>query len=79
MKTENLELKGKVLSTLPNANYTVKVTVEKMDFYVLAYLCGKMTKHFINPEIGDSVMIQICPDDFKNPDKMKGRIVRRLK
>lgn len=79
MKTKNLEFSGVVLNILPNANYTVKITVEKRDFYVLAYLCGKMTKNFINPEVGDKVLIEVSPIDFKNADKMKGRIIRRFK
>lgn len=79
MKTPNLELKGKIISILPNANYNVKITIEDREFFVLCYLCGKMTKHYINPCIGDTVMIEMSPLDFSNKEKMKGRVVKRLK
>lgn len=79
MKTKNVELKGVVIKVQPNANYTVKVTIEDKEFFVLCYLCGKMTKNFINPDVDDKVLIEMCPSDLKNLDKMKGRIIRRLK
>lgn len=79
MKTVNLEFTGKILSIQPNANYTVSVKNKTVDFVALCYLCGKMTKHFINPDIGDMVKIEVSPLDLRNMEKIKGRIIQRLK
>jgi translation initiation factor IF-1 len=79
MKTKNVEIKGVVVKVEPNANYRVKANVENKEFFVLCYLCGKMTKNFINPGVDDKVLFEMCPSDLKNTDKMKGRIIRRLK
>jgi translation initiation factor IF-1 len=79
VKTKNLEFIGQILAIQPNANYTVKVKNKMIEFVALCYLCGKMTKNFINPDIGDSVKIEVSPLDLHNMEKIKGRIVQRLK
>ena len=79
MKTTNLQFIGIVQSIQPNANYVVKFKQKDSEFIALCYLCGKMTKHFINPEIGDSVKAEISEYDIRNGTKIKGRIIQRLK
>jgi translation initiation factor IF-1 len=79
MKTKNLEFSGTVVSIQPNANYVIKINHKGTEFFALCYLCGKMTKHFINPEIGDAVKVEISPFDLNNGDKIKGRIIQRMK
>lgn len=71
MKTQVLEIKGKVTKVLSNAMYNVRLDNTQND--MVCYLCGKMNKKFIKPEIGDSVLIEMSPTDLK-----KGRIIRRL-
>jgi translation initiation factor IF-1 len=71
MKTEVIEVKGIVIKVLPNAMYKVKL--DNVDKEILCYLCGKMSKKFIKPELGDSVLIEMSPTDTE-----KGRIVRRF-
>ena len=71
MKTEVIEVKGSITKVLPNAMYKAKL--DKIDKEILCYLCGKMNKKFIKPELGDSVLIEMSPTDTE-----KGRISRRL-
>ena len=79
MKTPNLQFIGTVLSIQPNANYVVKFKQKESEFIALCYLCGKMTKYFINPEIGDTVKAEISEYDIRNGVNIKGRIIQRLK
>lgn len=71
MKTQVLEIKGKVTKVLSNAMYNVRI--EKTENDMVCYLCGKMNKKFIKPEIGDTVLVEMSPTDLK-----KGRIIRRF-
>ena len=71
MKTACVEVKALVTKNLPNGFF--KVTLEKVDAEVLAYLSGKMTKNRIKPEVGDKVLLEMSPTDYT-----KGRIVRRF-
>lgn len=71
MKTGVIEIKGTIAKVLPNAMYRVKINdIEKE---ILCYLCGKMNKHFIKPDLGDSVLVEMSPTDTE-----KGRISRRF-
>ena len=71
MKTEVVEVKGIISKVLPNAMYKVKLNdIEKE---ILAYLCGKMNKKFIKPDLGDSVLVEMSPTDTE-----KGRISKRF-
>lgn len=70
MKTATATLKGEVTQILPNAHFRVKVTDVPSE--ILCYLCGKMTKKFIKPDIGDMVTLEVSPLDFS-----KGRIVSK--
>ena len=71
MKTGVIEIKGIISKVLPNAMYRVKLNgVEKE---ILAYLCGKMNKNFIKPDLGDSVLVEMSPTDTE-----KGRISKRF-
>jgi translation initiation factor IF-1 len=71
MKTQVLEVKGIVTKALPNAMYNAKI--DKIEKEIVCYLCGKMNKRFIKPEIGDTVLIEMSPTDAS-----KGRITRRF-
>lgn len=71
MKTQLLEIKGKVTKVLSNAMYNVKL--DNVVAEAVCYLCGKMNKRFIKPEIGDSVLVEMSPTDLK-----KGRIIKRF-
>lgn len=71
MKTKVVEIKGTVVKVLPNAMYNVKI--KDIENEVICYLCGKMNKNFIKPEIGDSVLVEMSPTDLG-----KGRISRRF-
>lgn len=71
MKTSVIEIKGIISKVLPNAMYKVKLNdIEKE---ILAYLCGKMNKKFIKPDLGDSVLVEMSPTDSE-----KGRISKRF-
>ena len=70
MKTKTVEVKGVVVKVLPNAMYRVKL--DNIEKEVLCYLCGKMNKRFIKPELSDSVTVEMSPTDID-----RGRISRR--
>lgn len=70
MKTATETLHGEVTQVLPNAHFRVKVA--NIPSEILCYLCGKMTKKFIKPDIGDTVTLEVSPLDFS-----KGRIVSK--
>lgn len=71
MKTKNLECRGKVTKLLSNAMFNVKLDgVEKES---ICYVSGKMSKNFIKPDVGDSVLVEFSPTDLS-----KGRIVKRF-
>lgn len=71
MKTEVIEVKGIITKVLPNAMYRAKL--DNIDKEILCYLCGKMNKKFIKPNLGDSVLIEMSPTDTE-----KGRISKRF-
>lgn len=70
-KAESVEMKAKVLETLPNATFTVEL---ESGHKLLAHISGKMRKNFIRILPGDRVLIEISPYDLE-----KGRIIYRFK
>ncbi len=66
---EKLLLDGVVVETLPNT--TFKVQLEN-GHEILAYLSGKMRKHYIRVLLGDRVRVELSPYDLT-----RGRIVYR--
>lgn len=70
-KAESVEMKAKVLETLPNATFTVEL---ESGHKLLAHISGKMRKNFIRILPGDRVLVEISPYDLE-----KGRIIYRFK
>jgi translation initiation factor IF-1 len=68
-KDDNLELNGVVKECYPNTTFLVKL---ENGHDILAYLAGKLRKHYIRVLPGDHVRLQISPYDLT-----KGRITRR--
>ncbi len=71
MARDAIEIEGTVTEVLPNA--TFRVTLEN-EHEVLAYLSGKMRKHYIRVLEGDRVKIEMSPYDLT-----RGRIAYRYK
>jgi len=69
-KEEVLKADGKVLESLPNANF--KVLLIESNHTILCHLCGKMRQNFIRVLPGDDVEVEISPYDLS-----KGRISKR--
>lgn len=70
-KEEAIEVKGKVIETLPNAMF--KVDLEN-GHRILAHISGKMRMHYIRILPGDEVTIELSPYDLT-----RGRIIYRYK
>lgn len=70
-KEELMKFRGVVGDKLPNAMFKVKL---ENDHEILATISGRMRKHNINVNIGDSVEIEMSPYDIT-----KGRITYRFK
>lgn len=68
-KDDKLVLEGKIVETLPNTTFRVELD---NGHEVLAYLSGKMRKHYIRVLLGDSVRVELSPYDLT-----RGRIVYR--
>ncbi|MEA3335990.1 MAG: translation initiation factor IF-1 [Chloroflexota bacterium] len=68
-KEEKLVLEGKVIEALPNTTFRVEL---ENGHKVLAYLSGKMRKHYIRVLLGDNVRVELSPYDLT-----RGRIVYR--
>lgn len=64
-----IEIEGSVIETLPNA--TFRVTLDN-GHEVMAYLSGKMRKHYIRILLGDRVRVELSEYDLK-----RGRITYR--
>ena len=71
-KKDVIEIKGKVLETLPNAIFLVEIESNK--HRLTAHTSGKMRKNNIRVLTGDKVLVEISPYDIS-----KGRIVYRYK
>jgi translation initiation factor IF-1 len=69
-KEEGIELEGTVVEKLPNAQFRVKL--DETSTEILAYVSGKMRKHWIRILTGDRVKVSISPYDMT-----RARIVYR--
>jgi len=66
---EKFTLEAKVLEALPNAMFRVQLPNEQS---IIAYVSGKMRKHYIRILPGDVVTVEMNPYDLT-----KGRITYR--
>ena len=70
-KVGAIEAEGKVVASLPNAMFRVKLENEHL---VLAHISGKMRMYFIKILPGDKVTVELSPYDLT-----RGRITYRYK
>ncbi len=70
-QTEKIELQGKVVKALPNAQFNVEL---ENGHKVLAHISGKMRKYWIRILPGDRVTVELTPYDLT-----RGRITYRFK
>lgn len=66
---DKLTLEAEVIEALPNAMFRVRLP---NDHEVLAYVSGKMRKHYIRILPGDRITVELSPYDLT-----KARIVYR--
>lgn len=64
-------MEGKVLESLPNANFRVELDNNAT---ILAHVSGKMRMHYIRILAGDRVKVELSPYDLT-----RGRITYRYK
>ena len=69
---EKLEVEGTVTEALVGTQFRVKL--DGGQHTVLAYLSGKMRKHYIRVLLGDRVRVELSPYDLT-----RGRITYRYK
>lgn len=60
-KEEKLSFRGKVVDTLPDAKFKVRI---ENGHEILCHISGKMRKHNIRILLGDEVDIDISPYDL---------------
>jgi len=70
-KSEQIEMQGKVVESLPNAMFRVELDNKHV---LLAHISGKMRMNYIRILPGDKVTVEISPYDLT-----RGRIVYRNK
>lgn len=70
-KGDNIEIEGKVVEVMRNANFKVQLANGHI---VIAYLSGKLYKNNIKVLEGDTVKLEVSPYDLT-----KGRITWRAK
>jgi translation initiation factor IF-1 len=68
---EVIEMQGTVTEVLPDTNFRVEL---ENGHTVLAYISGKMRKHYIRILEGDQVTVELSPYDLS-----RGRITYRFK
>jgi len=71
MSEDAIEMEGTVTEVLPNTKFRVEL---ENGHEILAYLSGKMRKHYIRVLEGDRVKCELSPYDLS-----KGRITYRYK
>jgi len=71
MADDAIEMEGTVTEVLPNTKFRVEL---ENGHEILAYLSGKMRKHYIRVLEGDRVKCELSPYDLS-----KGRITYRYK
>lgn len=70
-KSDVIEVEGKVIDALPNAQFEVEL---ENGHKILAHISGKLRMNFIKILPGDKVTVEISPYDLT-----KGRITWRSK
>ena len=70
-KDDVIEVEGKVVEVLPNANFIVELS---NNHRITAYIGGKLRVNYIRIMKGDSVKVETSPYDLT-----KGRIIWRSK
>jgi len=70
-KEEKIRMEGTVIKALPGTQFKVEL---ENGHEILAYLAGKMRKHYIRVLLGDRVTVEMSPYDLS-----RGRIVYRHK
>ena len=70
-KQERIEVEGTVITVLPNTMFRVELA---NGHKILAYISGKMRKHYIKVLPGDRVLIELSPYDLS-----RGRVTYRLR
>ena len=70
-KEEAIEMEGIVTEALPNTTFRVEL---ENGHNIIAYISGKMRKHYIRILTGDTVTVEMTPYDLT-----KGRITFRGK
>ena len=70
-KKEAIEVEGKVTEALRDATFKVELA---NGHQVLAYISGKIRKHYIRVLPGDRVLVQLSPYDLG-----RGRITYRFR
>ncbi len=70
-KQENIQVEGKVVETLPNANFKVEL---ENGHVIDAHISGKMRMYYIRILPGDKVLVELSPYDLS-----RGRITYRYK
>ncbi|MBC8174550.1 MAG: translation initiation factor IF-1 [Candidatus Marinimicrobia bacterium] len=73
-KEKPITIDGVIKEAAKNAMFRVEVEIGGKKHEVLAYVAGKMRKHFIKILPGDTVTLEISPYDLT-----RGRIVYRHK
>lgn len=68
-KEDKIELEGKVIESLPNTMFKVKL---ENDHVILAHISGKIRKNYIKILPGDKVKVEMSTYDLT-----KGRITFR--
>ncbi|NPA30597.1 MAG: translation initiation factor IF-1 [Chloroflexi bacterium] len=71
MGGDKIEMEGTVVEALPDTQFRVRLD---NGHEILAYLSGRMRKHYIRILLGDRVKVEISPYD-----PTRGRIVYRYK
>ncbi len=66
-----IEVEGRVIECLPDANFRVEL---ENGHLVLAHLSGRMRQHYIRVLLGDWVKVELSPYDLS-----RGRITFRYK
>jgi translation initiation factor IF-1 len=70
-KEEKIQMEGLVIEALPAGQFRVRLD---NGHEILAYLAGKMRKHYIRVLLGDRVQIELSPYDLT-----RGRLTFRFK
>ena len=70
-KEDAIQMEGKVVETLPNTTFRVRL---ENGHEIIAHISGRMRKNYIRILTGDKVKVEMTPYDLT-----KGRITYRMK